>query len=242
MYNCEQCDRWFKDYHGYQMHIDNSAAHRTYQYECEACDREFSNEHSLHQHCSSAAGHPYCIPCKRMFMNQNNLMQHQHSRLHTGKGIQCPFCKSDFATASGVTIHLESGTCSNSNLDRHKINHMVQRMDRNNVITRPMLTMPGYNNVQTIATERAWNGQAYECYLCPREFATLRALNSHMSSPVHEQNIYRCPGRGCGRTYKLLSGLIQHVESESCGLMRFAQVQQQARNGVESFVGRMITN
>ncbi|KAG4435412.1 hypothetical protein IFR05_009119 [Cadophora sp. M221] len=211
MYQCEPCDRRFNDYHRYQMHIDNSAAHRIYQYECEACEREFSNEYSLHQHCSSAAGHPYCIPCS-------------------------------FATASGVTIHLESGTCSNSNLDRHKINHMVQRMDRNSVITRPMLTMPGYNNIQTIATERAWNGQAYECYLCPREFASLRALNSHMSSPVHEQNMYRCPGRGCGRTCGLLSALIQHVESESCGLMRFAQVQQQVRSGVESFVGKMITN
>ncbi|PVH73861.1 hypothetical protein DL98DRAFT_395894, partial [Cadophora sp. DSE1049] len=75
------------------------------------------------------------------------------------------------------------------------------------------------------ATERSWNGQAYACYLCTRQFATLRSLNSHISSPVHEQHIYRCPGRGCGRNFKLLSGLIQHVESESCGVMRFVQVQ-----------------
>ncbi|KAL2075249.1 hypothetical protein VTL71DRAFT_192 [Oculimacula yallundae] len=214
MYHCRPCDRWFDGYHGYQMHMDNSAAHRSLQYECEGCDRDFSSEQSLHQHCSSAAGHAYCIPCKRMFMNQNNLMQ----------------------------IHLESGSCTRCDLDRHKINDMVQRMDRNNVITRPMLEMPGYNNVQTIATERSWNGRAYECYLCPREFGTLRGLNAHISSPFHEQSMYRCPGRGCGRNYKLLSGLIQHVESESCGLMRFAQVQQQARNGVQSFVGKMIMN
>ncbi|CZT03158.1 related to zinc finger protein [Rhynchosporium agropyri] len=168
---------------------------------------------------------------------------HQHSRTHVGSGMQCPFCKKSFATASGVTIHLESGSCSGCDLDRQKINNMVQRMDTNNVITRPMLTMPGYdNNVQDIATERSWNGRAYACYLCRRQFGTLRGLNAHINSPVHEQSIYRCPGRGCGRDYKILSGLVQHVESESCGLMRFAQVQQQARNGVQSFVGRMISN
>lgn len=153
--------------------------------------------------------------------------------------MQCPFCKRSFATASGVTIHLESGQCS-SGLDRHKINTMIQRMDRGNVITRPMIAMPGYDDVQTIATERAWNGRGYECYLCGKSFRTLQGLNSHLKSPVHEQDFYHCPQRSCGRTYKLLSALIQHVESESCGLMRFVQVQQQAQNGIQNMVGRMI--
>jgi hypothetical protein len=40
----------------------------------------------------------------------------------------------------------------------------------------------------------------------------------------------------------VLSGLVQHVESESCGLMRFASVQSQAKNGTESMVGRMMTS
>jgi hypothetical protein len=162
-----------------------------------------------------------------------------HSRTHVGSPMQCPFCKKSFTTASGVTIHLESGTCS-SGLDRHKINTMVQRMDRGNIITRPMITMPGYDNVQSIATERAWNGYSYECYLCNRGFGSLQGLNNHLKSPVHEQEFYHCPKKSCGRTYKLLSGLIQHVESESCGLMRFIQVQQQARNGIQNMVGRMI--
>jgi hypothetical protein len=39
----------------------------------------------------------------------------------------------------------------------------------------------------------------------------------------------------------VLSGLVQHVESESCGVMRFAQVQNQARNGIQNMVGRLIT-
>ncbi|KAI9051551.1 hypothetical protein LZ554_004597 [Drepanopeziza brunnea f. sp. 'monogermtubi'] len=239
---CDPCDRWFNSDHAYQMHLDNSILHvQSPEFECEACDRTFSSERSLHQHCSNS-GHPYCIPCKRMFRNHNNLTQHQHSKTHVGRDTQCPFCRASFVTVSGFTIHLESGSCPQSNLNRPKLNNLVQRLDRNNVITRPMLTMPGYENVETVATERAWNGSAYACYLCTRKFASLRALNSHLSSPAHEEKVYRCPGGGCGRNYTLLSGLIQHVESESCGVMRFAQVQKHARNGIENMIGRMITN
>ena len=157
-----------------------------------------------------------------------------------GAAIACPWCKNTYTTASGLTIHLESGSCS-SGLNRQRIKGIVQQLDRNNVITRPMITMPGYDNVQTIATARSFNGSGYECYLCRREFSTLNGLNNHLRSPVHEQNFYRCPGRGCGREYKVLSGLVQHVESESCGLMRFASVQSQAKNGIQNMVGRMIT-
>ncbi|KAF4630250.1 hypothetical protein G7Y89_g7885 [Cudoniella acicularis] len=199
---------------------------------------------------------PWCYPCDKYFNTQNGYSmhmehntahkdldwecEHMHSRIHAGADMQCPFCKRSFATASGVTIHLESGSCS-SGLNRHKINDMVRRLDRNNVITRPMITMPGYDRVETIATSRAWNGSGFECYLCTKQFNSLHSLNNHLKSPAHEQKIYRCPNRQCGREYKLLSGLVQHVESESCGLMRFSQVQRQARNGIQNMVGKMIT-
>lgn len=101
--------------------------------------------------------------------------------------------------------------------------------------------MPGYTNVENIATERSWNGYGYECYLCHREFGSLTGLNQHLKSPAHEQNLYKCPNRACGREYKLLSGLVQHFESESCGVMKFSVVQQQARAGVNNMFGRMIS-
>ncbi|KUJ09926.1 uncharacterized protein LY89DRAFT_597106 [Mollisia scopiformis] len=242
MYHCQPCDRWFNNEHAYDQHIDNSPAHnfRGSRYECSVCDRGFSTEYSLHQHSSTASGHPYCIPCKRMFMNQNNLNQHMHSRTHVGSQIQCPFCRTGYATASGVTIQLESGNCPQANIDRHGINRMIRRLDTNHVITRRLLTYGDTDPVEYIATERSWNGHAFQCVLCTRQFGALHSLNTHMKSPVHEQNLYHCPGRNCAREYKLLSGLVQHVESESCGVMRFAAVQQQARNGIENMVGRMI--
>ncbi|KAK9483922.1 hypothetical protein V1527DRAFT_238797 [Lipomyces starkeyi] len=241
MPHCYPCDRWFNSPHAYNQHVQTSIAHQCggMEWECEVCDRTFATERARHQHYSHAAGHSYCVSCERIFMNENSLMQHMHSKAHMSNSIQCPFCKKSFTTASGVTIHLESGTCS-SGLDRTKINTLVRQLDRNNVITRPMLTMPGYENVETIATELAWNGYGYQCYLCTKQFQYLHALNNHLKSPVHQQNMYHCPKLSCGRTYKVLSGLVQHVESESCGVMRFMQVQQQARNGIQNMVGRMI--
>jgi hypothetical protein len=119
---------------------------------------------------------------------------------------------------------------------------MMRQMDKNHVITKPLLTMPGYESASNMmATDQAWNGDAYECYLCHREFEYLHGLNNHIRSPVHEQNIYHCPGRGCGREYKALSGLVQHIESESCGVMRFNQVQAGAKNSIQGFVGKMIS-
>jgi hypothetical protein len=138
-----------------------------------------------------------------------------------------------------VIIHLESGACT-SGLNRKEINAAIQSLDRNNIITRPMLTMPGYDSFETIATDRAWNGRGYQCYLCSKVFNQLNDLNKHLKSPAHEQNLYHCPKQSCGRQYKSLSGLVQHVESESCGVMRFTQVQQHGRNGIENMVGRMI--
>lgn len=244
---CNPCDRWFSN-NGYSQHINTSAAHRlpweSYDWDCEfsGCNRSFVTEHARDQHHANAANHPYCEPCDRMFQNENNLRQHQHSKAHVGDfgSIACPFCKQVYTTASGVTIHLESGVCV-SGLNRAKINDIVRQLDKRHVITRPMITMPGYDFVEVTATERAWNGSAYECYLCERDFTSLRGLDNHIKSPVHEQAMYRCPKAGCRREFKLLSGLVQHVESESCGLMRFGQVQQQAKKGVQNMVGRMIT-
>lgn len=126
-------------------------------------------------------------------------------------------------------------------MNRQRINAEIRRLDRNHVITTRLIEYPSSNS-NTIASERSWNGYQYECALCARGFNTLSALNQHLNSPAHEQRLYRCPGRGCGREFIVLSGLVQHVESESCGVMRFANVQSAARHGVEHMVGRMIGN
>ncbi|QSZ31031.1 hypothetical protein DSL72_000592 [Monilinia vaccinii-corymbosi] len=183
----------------------------------------------------------YCEPCQRMFQSAHNLKQHQRSKIHMGSSMKCPFCPTKYPTASALIIHLESGTCR-SGIDRARINAEIRRLDRNHVITTRQIEYPTFSASTNIASERSWNGYYYECTLCNAEFVTLMRLNAHLRSPVHDQKMYRCPGPRCGKDFRLLSGLVQHVESESCGVMRFENVQREARGGVDRMIGRMIGN
>lgn len=121
-----------------------------------------------------------------------------------------------------MTIHLESGSCV-SGITRQMVNSEIRARDTNHLITERLLTYPDSNGqVNTWATNAAWNGRNYECYFCPRQFRSLPDLNRHLQSPVHEQRIYHCPH--CTTKFKLFGGLVQHVESESCGIARFRDV------------------
>jgi hypothetical protein len=166
-------------------------------------------------------------------MNENNLNAHLNSSLHKPKSVRCPGnnCGRGFVSFSALVLHFEAGTCP-SGLTRDQLNRMVVRMDRNNAITNParLIGGPGgYSpaNVTTSwATERSWNGYAYECFLCHNTFRTLHALNAHLQSPRHQEKIYRCPNRqACGLEFRVLSALTQHVESGKCGVSRFKEVQ-----------------
>lgn len=71
------------------------------------------------------------------------------------------------------------------------------------------------------ATNRSWNGVAFECPLCDREFTHLSQLNQHLSSPKHtkrDEKLYICKHPACQTKFETLSGLIQHVENGSCGM------------------------
>jgi len=120
---------------------------------------------------------------------------------------------------------MESGGCA-SGMTRHRLNDAVTTMDRFNVITNPARLIGGLNQfVETWATDKAWNGAAYECYFCHLIFRSLTALNQHLQSPRHEEKIYFCPKHDCRKEFTTLSGLCQHVESGSCGVLRFREVQ-----------------
>ena len=128
--------------------------------------------------------------------------------------MQCPGCNRLFPTVTGVTLHLESGTCA-SGMTRHKVDKRVHEMDTQGVVTNRRRI--GYGEWEPEpdiwATERAWNGDAYECPLCYNEYRTLGGLNGHITqihAPKRTENIYSCPG--CGRQFKLFSQLIGHME------------------------------
>ena len=177
--------------------------------------------------------HTYCTDCMQLFQSQSNLLQHLNSKLHRPANIRCPGrgCDRAFVLHAALALHFESGTCP-SGMTRAQLNQLVVRADANNYITNSsrLLTGPlGRSEppatTVTWATERSWNGFAYQCFLCNRTFDNLAWLNQHLQSPVHQDKIYRCPKSDCDADFVALSGLCQHVEGGSCGVRMFRQVQ-----------------
>ncbi|KAF8487834.1 hypothetical protein JB92DRAFT_1478803 [Gautieria morchelliformis] len=222
-YYCQFCNKLFDSEEILEEHDDDV------HYPCSFCGTTFNSERGLHNH--NRHRHWYCIDCRRVFQSENNLDAHRNSSLHKSKDVHCPGanCGRAFVSSSALVLHFEAGTCP-SGLTRDQLNRMVTRMDRNHVITNParLITGPdGYTppTVTNWATNRSWNGDAYECFLCHKTFNTLQALNAHLQSPRHQAKIYRCPNPSCGTEFRVLSALTQHVESGRCGVNRFREVQ-----------------
>jgi hypothetical protein len=117
-------------------------------------------------------------------------------------------------------------------LNRETILCMVRERDRDGVITNKQIEWHKEKNVKYSATNRAFNGSYWECYVCHNEFTTVNALNAHLNSSVHKQKVYRCPNTKskCGKQFVTLAGLFNHLESEACAFMRFEKVQRQVGN------------
>lgn len=143
--------------------------------------------------------------------------------------FRCPLCGGMFKFPSSIALHIESGACNN--ISRHQVTSAIHAL---NVIPRISLShriagpggLPGGTIVRYSANRQAFNGFAYECYFCHRTFCTLASLNAHLGSAAHDEDQFKCPR--CNKPFKLISGLIQHVESETCGAARFKQVEDMA--------------
>ena len=125
-----------------------------------------------------------------------------------------------FKSPSGIALHIESGCHW---ITRHHVTAAVHAMNIAPNISVKQTTALVPSTIQTyIATEASFNGSAYECYLCPKLFRTLSNLNGHLNSPAHDEDEFRCPK--CKAEFKLVSGFIQHLESNSCNLVKTTQI------------------
>ncbi|KAK0500770.1 hypothetical protein EDD18DRAFT_1145785 [Armillaria luteobubalina] len=259
---CDDCDVDFSTSLGLKEHYVQSPEHAY----CQYCDHHFSDGWDLTEHYEDC--HDYCGDCNRVFKNEHGLHEHYRqspsitiapraslstlcrayhlaSSIHMPKAFKCPAarCGEAFVSRSAVVLHLESGGCI-SGVDRATVNRYVRQYDKQNIITDPsrMLTGPGgvpRDEIVYSANENAWNGYAYECYLCHKTAQSLRALNQHLASPRHQAKMYFCPLPSCEIKFTTLSALLQHIESEKCGVSRFEDVQR-TLNGLMKM--RMLTN
>ncbi|EYE90133.1 C2H2-type zinc finger protein [Aspergillus ruber CBS 135680] len=233
-YECESCDREFMSRNSANRHM-NAVGHWAPKVPCESCSAKFHTQQAADQH-MKARNHfkNYCRTCDRRFINENNLRAHLNSKTHRGTNVPCPFCKTKYTSANGLAHHLETGSCpSASKLNRETIYRMIRERDPHGVITKRQIEWHGRATAVYTATDRAFNGSHWECYICHRQFRLRHHLNQHLNSPVHQQKVYHCPKRACAKEFVTLAGLFNHLESESCGMMRFENVQRHVGNVIQ---------
>ncbi|KAL8377284.1 hypothetical protein RB595_008121 [Gaeumannomyces hyphopodioides] len=231
MASCWDCNKYFRS--GWDAVRRHQGA--TSCAECRWCNDKFDTSRKRLEH--EIFDHYYCGDCNREFTNANNARMHLNSRAHGGGSIKCPCCSKPYTTATGVVSHLEAGACPKAqSLSRDALYRFVCKRDPRGIVSKRLIGWHGESKYE--ATERTWNGYGYECYFCHREFNQLHSLNQHLNSPAHQQAYYHCPKSSCRAEFKTLASFINHIESESCGYMRFSEVQDRATQMLRG--GRLI--
>ena len=157
--------------------------------------------------------------------------QHLTSKIHRGSTVICPFCKTKYTSASGLTHHLERGACPNApHLTRETIHRMVRGNDPQGLITKQNSDWSEDMDIEYSATDYAFNGRFWQCYLCKKNFNTVQSLNAHLNSSVHKQKVYHCPNTRCSKKFVTLAALFNHLESETCSFIRFEGVQRRLQD------------
>ncbi|KAH7053253.1 hypothetical protein B0J12DRAFT_571509, partial [Macrophomina phaseolina] len=122
----------------------------------------------------------------------------------------CPFCNTGCATASGLFRHSERNSCSRApNLNRETILCMIRDHDPHGIITNKQVEWDKENKSQLLGNRACVNSFNWKCSMCHSMFNTIKALNSHLNSPIHKQKVYHCPNskRKCRRQLVNLAGL-----------------------------------
>ncbi|EMR67222.1 putative zinc finger protein [Eutypa lata UCREL1] len=219
-HECDTCSKYFGNRAAVVQHM-NASNH--WMYDCPLCDETWPSKDKVDKHVIEY--HHHCKDCDRTFGDYNRIKMHLNSRTHRRSEMGCPFCKRAFVSATGLSHHLESGSCPKApSLDRDMVYKLVRSKDPNGIVSKKLIGWHGSSKYE--ATGQAWNGSAWECYFCHRDFNTKTGLDQHLNSPIHQQNLYHCPNRmDCGKDFKSLAGVMNHLESESCGFTRFEKVQ-----------------
>ncbi|EDR16112.1 uncharacterized protein LACBIDRAFT_301873 [Laccaria bicolor S238N-H82] len=236
-HGCIDCDRVFVSSAALAQHLDASPAHADSDSSsddgsdasddeepyCRGCGRWFIDLDTLYQHLFASLKHNWCFICSRDFSSETALAQHNSSKLaHANRSFKCPFCANTFKAPSAIAQHIESGC---HKITRHQVTAAVKKLKIvPDICISRLLPSSGPPTISTyIATEQSFNGTSYECFLCHKGFRLLTSLNAHLASPAHDADEFRCPK--CQRNFTVISALVQHIESEVCGLANMQKVQ-----------------
>ncbi|KAF4616629.1 hypothetical protein D9613_008794 [Agrocybe pediades] len=249
---CISCSKSFFTQAGLDDHLiqKHSAQveilQRKKSFPCTICGQEFEKKNALRAHFrSEAKSHSSwkCSLCERVFTSREVLAKHQMKKHKVDpnrppetnqvgavgapnpeiRTFTCFVCPSSFLSPSAVAHHLESGR--HEHLTRHHITAAVKALDIVPQITVRQITGPVTPPAPIVvheATSSTWNGSEFQCFLCPKGFASLGGLNSHLNSAAHDEKEFKCPK--CSRHFTLISALVQHLESHTCGLAQADEI------------------
>ncbi|KAF4616397.1 hypothetical protein D9613_008866 [Agrocybe pediades] len=247
-FQCSSCSKAFLNEKGLEKHRLSKhsgpveVVQRKPSFKCTVCGKEFDKLKKLKAHVlSEANSHSTwkCSICDRVFITRELLKKVPSTQKNiktapapsqgiaalgtieqgnTGeRTFTCLLCPSSFHSPSAVAQHLESGC--HAKFTRHHITAAVKSMSIVPQITVHQITGPVPPPKQVVvpkATTSSWNGTQFQCFMCSRGFKSLVQLNNHLRSPVHDQKEFKCPK--CKTKFALISGLVQHLESHTCGL------------------------
>ncbi|KAF4612010.1 hypothetical protein D9613_004328 [Agrocybe pediades] len=202
---CKQCGMKYRSQEGLRQHCIESPDH----YYCEDCNKLCRSKYGLHDHYRQSPKHHWCVPCKHNFDSAQNLKMHTECQ-HGPRDVECVSdqCDRKFVNRSAMIKHLENGICS-SGINRSDVHKCVRRTDDEELIMKEPISV-AYDS---------WNGRAFECPLCDKEFDDVKPLASHLISRKHQDKIrlYTCPD--CDSRFGLFSAFVEHVDSNKCNAL-----------------------
>ncbi|KAF7312751.1 C2H2-type domain-containing protein [Mycena indigotica] len=213
-------------------------------FECFLCSKQFPSMGRLKTHLFSPAHEdPSAYKCRRLTCRQKfddlgSFWEHVGSeicgvrRFRTKEG---QVLATDSKKLEAAQPQSQPAFADNANNDKLVLpaNQQLLRVqstlpDPKRISFKSQLTPQLAHTAETadaghLATDNAWNGSKYECYLCHHTFRLGTALNNHLRQhPRHAPDHgYTCPGTTCARPFATLPALWAHVDTEECGVSRF---------------------
>jgi len=188
-YRCEECGKVFTSKSNMQAHQKTHFESKTYS--CPHCNREFKGKKSLMEHVSSKHNHEkrfVCCQCPESFVSRH--LKNVHERTHNGeKGFICDQCGESFATSQG--------------LSHHKSKHTGDYQFRCRACDK------GFNNYKLLEEHFHIHtgNKPYQCNKCDKGFANRGSLWIHMKQ---HDNVKPYACTDCSKAFTHSSHLAVH--------------------------------
>ena len=137
----------------------------------------------------------------------------QHKRKHAPHNKNCFGCGSarKFESYSAMFIHLEAGNCTTT---KDEMDTLAARCYQWKRYIRPDCRSWLLSIDHEPVTKAIWSGNIWNCSACP-----VLSSKEYAEEHIRENDTFyafQCLEKECGEEFRLLSALLQHVESDRC--------------------------